>query len=526
MSTRPIKYQKVCVISLLLITDLLMGKPVAKAQSDVPFLYYYSQSRSAFIVERADGSDSRVLAPFALPDGYTIIGPGWSPSGRWFAWTLFDIVGGAGYPEARAWIVSRDGKYQVALSAGSGSIASMSWSPSGDLLLIKKYILLVQDMAQYIKMEYEIYNPEGGMIILPTTVPIAGDLYSSFMEWTPSGRYVAIYYQLPADGHYMMELFAPDGTPIIERLYYSNSTCFVSRPGHGVFWSNDTAVYLSSDGKTVNAENLANRTMQQLPAPSGVIAAIDWSPNGNYALIYMQSSCYAETAQLWLLSLTARTIMRVSQDVRPRFPCCGDDLLPSELGNRWSPAGNKAFFVSADGQLYLVTPAPFVMDKLNMPQLGTLPLDSPIRWDPNGDKLTFLWNLASETYKSQIYAFNPKSMTGAAVLPQTDAGIFSFSSSERYVVLEGVCGGACIVDLTFGKSYKLELKFPDRIPPTSAMEFIWHPGQDWVLAMGITISPFYWINVVNADVSVQREIGECYIFAQSCFGWLPESETF
>ena len=71
---------------LLLLCVLI---PVEASDEEIPFMYYYDESESAFIVERADGSDRRILAEYAFPDmvnsNFLVIGgAGWSPSGEWF----------------------------------------------------------------------------------------------------------------------------------------------------------------------------------------------------------------------------------------------------------------------------------------------------------------------------------------------------------------------------------------------------------------------------------------------------------
>lgn len=81
--------------------------------SDAPFLYYYSSQQEAFIIERADGTDSRILADYKLPQlegssqsGGRIEGPGWSPTGKWFAWTAMPHIR---VSDLSAYVVSRDG---------------------------------------------------------------------------------------------------------------------------------------------------------------------------------------------------------------------------------------------------------------------------------------------------------------------------------------------------------------------------------------------------------------------------------
>jgi hypothetical protein len=59
----------------------------AQAQSDdSPLIYYYSQDDAAFIIETAEGANREILANFTLREHRQIAGPGWSPSGQWFAW--------------------------------------------------------------------------------------------------------------------------------------------------------------------------------------------------------------------------------------------------------------------------------------------------------------------------------------------------------------------------------------------------------------------------------------------------------
>lgn len=65
---------------------LLLGLP-ATAQDDPPYIYYYSGTLNGIVVERADGTDSRILGQGLMPEAANFVdGPGWSPDGRWFAW--------------------------------------------------------------------------------------------------------------------------------------------------------------------------------------------------------------------------------------------------------------------------------------------------------------------------------------------------------------------------------------------------------------------------------------------------------
>lgn len=53
------------------------------ADDSPPYIYYYSYAENAFLVERADGTDTRIFAASILDEApITIVGPGWSPNGE------------------------------------------------------------------------------------------------------------------------------------------------------------------------------------------------------------------------------------------------------------------------------------------------------------------------------------------------------------------------------------------------------------------------------------------------------------
>lgn len=60
----------------------LTSRSAAESEK-APYLYYYSDFLKAFVIERADGTDSRTLAANVMPDEHTsMAGPGWSPTGH------------------------------------------------------------------------------------------------------------------------------------------------------------------------------------------------------------------------------------------------------------------------------------------------------------------------------------------------------------------------------------------------------------------------------------------------------------
>src|SRR5690349_2829285 len=124
---------------ILLMSFVLSGQSIVSASaSDEPYIYYYSLPQQAFILERADGTDSRILATYMFPENHeNILGPGWSYSGEWFAWTS-NSQGGTLY-DMDVELVNRISGERLTLTPEFGKqhrVDTMLWSPASDLLLV------------------------------------------------------------------------------------------------------------------------------------------------------------------------------------------------------------------------------------------------------------------------------------------------------------------------------------------------------------------------------------------------------
>lgn len=104
------------------------------AQSDAPYIYYYSHALNGIVIERADGTDSRIigqgLVETLLPEAE---GPGWSPNGEWFAWLMVDTFYRV---STSAYIISSDGE-QIIHFEDFRCVQSMTWSPNGTMIVLR-----------------------------------------------------------------------------------------------------------------------------------------------------------------------------------------------------------------------------------------------------------------------------------------------------------------------------------------------------------------------------------------------------
>ncbi|MCC6802668.1 MAG: hypothetical protein IT319_07270, partial [Anaerolineae bacterium] len=109
---------------------------VAAQNEPAPFLYYYSEVERTFVIERADGTDSRVLPQVEMPENTTDVRiVGWSPSGEWLAWTSRSTLLG-GNTRTTAWAANLDGVRSLDMLAEAGNVYTIIWSPTEDILFV------------------------------------------------------------------------------------------------------------------------------------------------------------------------------------------------------------------------------------------------------------------------------------------------------------------------------------------------------------------------------------------------------
>ena len=134
---------------LVCLMSVLLGVSFAAAQKsdNVPYLYYYSRMLGGIIIEHPDGSDSRLIGADVIPPNLTgISGPGWSPSGKYFAG--YGFIYDAYYSTTKAAYVLDQAGNTVSKWLSDMNAFGMRWSPTDeDLLLIEG--VRAPDMGDY-----------------------------------------------------------------------------------------------------------------------------------------------------------------------------------------------------------------------------------------------------------------------------------------------------------------------------------------------------------------------------------------
>ena len=128
------------LLNLILLLILPMTSQTATVappdDAPAPYIYYYSEALNGIVIERADGTDSRIIGQGLVDEDVNFIyGPGWSADGTWFAWrTTWEGINGKGY------VISADGKSQLDMLSRFPVVNSMLWHPTENILLVYMWI--------------------------------------------------------------------------------------------------------------------------------------------------------------------------------------------------------------------------------------------------------------------------------------------------------------------------------------------------------------------------------------------------
>lgn len=124
------------LIVYILILSTLGIINISSQNDETPYIYYHSEALNGIVVERADGSDSRIIARNLMPVNHEYVSViGWSPSGEWLAWTSTYRTAYSIGPK-RIWVMSTDGEQRLTFLDNIDNVIHASWSPTGDYLLI------------------------------------------------------------------------------------------------------------------------------------------------------------------------------------------------------------------------------------------------------------------------------------------------------------------------------------------------------------------------------------------------------
>lgn len=480
--------------------------------SDAPYLYYYDETVRAFVVERADGTDRHLLGEglMKLPEpdpsdptsvdyvGFMVDGPGWSPSGDWFAWTATPRVR-AGLPPTvdTPHVVSVDGSQRVTVLDDVMS-AEMAWAPNSDVLfVVETYFEEITDVGGE-DSEFDGRIHRRFMIVDPTTDSLKTvheiSYERTYFELTPVKIKWVDDNRIMVEDEIVDSSYEPAHRTVL-RLFdleqqlkeMSGFTLFLEVP-----FPSGRVSYAVGEGLMVK-DWLTEETIlveyewERLPI-SYDRPRITWS--GDIGLILRPF--------IGIVSLADKSITKFSSD------------LSMEGSNWWSPDGNYVM-VSDVNTLYFIdvdkgTSLPFV-------QLNYAP-----SWQWFDNETAFI------PYHDSLYEFNTVSQT----LTEVDVGDsvsdsnFAFSLDKQQVAY--IRDGVVISDLVSGDEISIR---PDAASAQTfpGGEIYWHEDGEWLIVMENAVTAgesVRFMGVVKRDGTMRRDLGGIVVPTDVTIGWLPD----
>jgi hypothetical protein len=492
------------VIFSIGILVLGIGAVDSQMDSTAPYIYYYSSAQSAFVIERADGSDSRVLVDYVFSCPQCIpVGPGWSPSGEWFAWMNRRSNGSS----IDANVVNQRGG-EIVRFHQLEQITALDWSPTSDFLLVSGYETYGSGSPSEKVFLYDA-NRQVTLLLIEGT-DISDDEEGQFfyqVGWTPTGDVFVTYGR-------SMQIIPVSSDRDVRTIELATSTPWACLRNRLPFWTeSDVVNYISSDNHKLVIENLSSGQIDSARLPPGDLSYIAWSNDNRYALVYMLHTT-RPYYRLWLFSRSDLTFEALEDTAL--FPSCRTDSL-------WS-ADNRGIFAASEGGLYMVEPVSRTISKVA--ERINVKIDEllPLQWSLDRNEVAFAVLRGRQVFS---YNFLTQQLTLMVdnLSEDHETSYFGLPREGYWVYVWG--GDGYIRNLSTGIETQVTLGNTEYGPADGIVEeLLWHDSADWLFALGWFGPSERVAFIVNSDGTRLRELGVCpYPFGASCFGWLPIADV-
>ncbi len=508
-------------LALVLILGVGSFASSAHAQeSSNPYIYYFSDTLNAFIIERADGTDTRVLGEglmgfTASADNIYVIGPGWSPSGQWFAWTAAQAglygYSGAGF---RPYAFQADGTRRLTLLDRFAD-AQLAWSNSTDVLFVASrqverlkpddpddthsvmstYLALIDVETEAIIALYEdetvsnynlYYSPANRPDVTRTND--GGHFIASLVDFEGGDSY---------NGTILLVMLGIDGS-LTEKSLDAFGSVSIDY-GYQTFPSISSAGWVAYPTEVdFRAENLLSG--QQLTFESlDDLQQIYWDAGGQYAMLVND--------HLWWLDCTTGSLTLLHENWE------FDNTFFRGERPIWSPDSSYALMLGPDNILYAFERTTGTL--WDVPIIDAEDRYSPyIAWYWRDDTHVVIY---AET-EPGIFIYDPVSFSLEHI--DVDMSLYSqprLSSDGRYIAF--IDEGAVIYDTVTEHYQKLRPSYRG-FNTAPGFEIYWDDTDEWLLlfedALAAGGANIRNLGIARADGTLRRDLS---------FSWTPNSLT-
>lgn len=187
------------MVPVVLALSLLLLQPViaqnTSLSSHIPYIYYYSDILNGVVIERADGTDSRLIGDGFMSRPSEEVGNfRWSPTGRWLAWgRVAHTIAGTYYGEV--YTAAIDGR-AASVSTQFACVKTLVWHQTLDLLLLVGSVNRIYGHCDPTLDTFWLIDPETNTLLTSVTIEAYFNEYPPILYWQDDAvRFESVRYR-------------------------------------------------------------------------------------------------------------------------------------------------------------------------------------------------------------------------------------------------------------------------------------------------------------------------------------------
>ncbi|MDZ4764148.1 MAG: hypothetical protein SGI73_06300, partial [Chloroflexota bacterium] len=307
------------------------------------------------------------------------------------------------------------------------------------------------------------------------------------------------------DGHSSVSVISLEGA-IIFSTGSKSPICLSS--GVPQWFTASHFAYLPDEDNHLAVRDVSTQsTVFNIALPDGEVTGVSWSPNHEYALVWIESSQDSFIGSLWLVSLNASTVVMIDDGVPLNCVDVSSRWLNNDIFTFLNATASLSIYSALDSELYSGS------------EITDLPLTTNITFE-HDEEIVYFGSFASEPYGGDaLFQYNIRSRDLDEVTTLCDERpiYFDYVSAIDH---DRIIFADRLVDFSSQTCRKLPASNIGL--PFTAEDVVWQAETHWVLALSEAFEGLYPVYGMDTDEGASRFLTRCEIDSRACYGWLPD----